>query len=133
MAKEEKGVAKKEENLPAVNPALAALSEAAEVKELTAEYLSAENFEEGVEERFIFTGKRKMKAMEAGKEDSDAVTLMNAEGKTYITALTVIVGSCIDLEPGTGVAITYIGKEKGKSKLTYDKFKVTELAVKLKM
>ncbi len=104
------------------------LGEAKQVRELTADYLSGEEgFELGESKRFIFTGTTKIAPMEAGKEKSDAVRLMDATGKTFITASTVIVGSCAELKPNTAVEITYKGKEKGKNKLSYDAFTVVEL------
>ncbi len=113
---------------PEVQNMLALLNEAKVVKELTSEYLTPEDqFELGEEKRFIFTGMRKIAAMEAGKERSDAVCLMDATGKSWITAAAVVVGSCIDLKPFTAVSLVYKGKEVGKNKMKYDAFDVTEL------
>jgi hypothetical protein len=113
---------------------IAALESAEEGQELTSEYLGKDSFEEGEEKRFLFQGKARMTPMENAENIGPdgkvpAVRFYGVDKKMYITAATVLVSSCENLELNDPVGITFKGMV-GSKKKQYADFKVTKLMFK---
>ena len=138
VANEKKNLPKKQDEMESwtEEELIEALETAEEGQELTAEYLAADKFEEGEEKRFLYIGRARMTPMEGADPSSigedgkvAAIRFYGTDKKTYISAATVIVSSCSELEINDPVAITYRGM-KGSKKKQYADFKVTKLSFK---
>lgn len=93
---------------------------AKDLKEVTGKYLSlSKDFTEGQTKSFIFYGMSQIVDNRTG-EAVTAAMLRNKEGESFITANTVIVGSCSKLENPAYIRIKYTGKKKGSSGNFYD-------------
>ena len=100
-----------------------------EETEVTSEYLESE---EGDEFKGYYMGKTRIKAMEnEGDEDgmTDAVRLLLEDGKYYISANRMLVGTLSGYPEKIPVKITNTGQEKSKAGFKYNTYSIKILGV----
>lgn len=113
------------ESAAAVQELANTLEDMDELMEITSDYLK---FEKDDKLRFVYAGMTEISSVD-GKSMSEAVKLMDSDGKFKISAAMVLVGTCKTLNAPCAIQVECLGKVKGK-KGEYDDLKITALGSK---